>query len=248
MLRYCKMQFTYNAYALLIKELYANGYEFVGYDEHDRHSKTVIMRHDVDMSVEKALEIARIEHELNVRSTYFVLISSDFYNTFSKKNEAYLNEINKLGHEIGLHFDEVKYRASQCLVADMEKEIELLERYLDRRVTTISMHRPSKNTLDADYIIKSGQVINSYGKKYFKDFKYVSDSRRNWQEDIFKIIKSDNYDKLHILTHPIWYGETEKNMKETLMQFVKNASLERYQTLNDNLKDLALVISEFDVL
>ena len=44
----------------------------------------MISRHDIDYSIEKAVELAALEAEENVKSTYFVLLSSEFYNLAAK--------------------------------------------------------------------------------------------------------------------------------------------------------------------
>ncbi len=44
----------------------------------------LILRHDVDFSVDRALELAKIENNYGISSTYFFLLHSDFYNIFEK--------------------------------------------------------------------------------------------------------------------------------------------------------------------
>lgn len=103
------MDFTYDGYIGLIDLLKSKGYIFSNYVNCHEFDKTIIMRHDVDMSLNKALEFAKLEYDNNIKSTYFVLISTNFYNVFSKESRDILNEIRALGHDIGLHFDEKKY-------------------------------------------------------------------------------------------------------------------------------------------
>ena len=64
------------------------------------------MRHDIDFSLKKALEFAEVEQEQKIRSTYFVLLTTDMYNAMSKEAGQKIRAIMKMGHEIGLHFDE----------------------------------------------------------------------------------------------------------------------------------------------
>ena len=42
------------------------------------NKRTIIIRHDVDFDLSKALEMAKFENANNVISTYYLLISSDF--------------------------------------------------------------------------------------------------------------------------------------------------------------------------
>ena len=59
-----------------------------------------------------SLGLLKVEKELNVNSTYFILLSTDFYNINSDKSLRILKEIKRLGGKIGLHFDEKKYKIS----------------------------------------------------------------------------------------------------------------------------------------
>lgn len=130
---------------------------------------------------------------------------------------------------------------------EIEREIDLLESYLNCRVTSVSMHRPSAKTLDCNYIIKNGSVVNSYGDIFFRQFKYVSDSRRNWKEDIYYIVQSGKYNKLHILTHPIWYGEKESSACLVLRDFCKSKVFQCYDSLSENIRDLSEIINMGDL-
>lgn len=241
------MKFTYNAYKELINLLKEKNYHFSNYFDSNKSNKTVIFRHDVDYSLEKALDIAILEKEMGISSTYFVLITGDFYNVFSKRSYEVLRDIQDLNHNIGLHFDEKRYNISneKELNKYILKEKILLESLLDKEVKTVSMHRPSKWVLEANSEFEG--ILNTYSKEFFIDFKYVSDSRMKWKEDVFKIIKNEEYSHLHILTHPFWYEESEKTMKEKIMKFIRSASLERYLTQKANFSNLEEIIKEADL-
>ena len=63
-----------------------------------------VLRHDIEFSIDRALEMARIEHEdLNVHSTYTVQLRNNTYNALSQKNIEAIQEIESMGHYIGLH-------------------------------------------------------------------------------------------------------------------------------------------------
>lgn len=232
------MEFTYKAYKKLIVNLNEKGYKSCFYDEVDFFEKTVILRHDIDFSPKKALEIAKIEYELGVKSTFFVLLSSEFYNIFSKSVSKALNEIVDMGHQVGLHFDEKRY--NKASIEDITKkiysELNILKMALNRSNDVISMHRPSKLILNKD--IKFEGAINSYSKKFFTDIKYVSDSRMSWKEDVFEVIESEKYKKIHILTHPFWYSNEAETTKDKLCSFINQAREYRYNLIDDNFKNL----------
>ncbi len=99
-----------------------------------------------------------------------------------------------MGHTIGLHFDEQRYNGCSNdlnVMADyIKKECLILEDVLDTQVSVVSMHRPSKAILEQEISIPG--IINSYSKVFFKEFKYLSDSRKSWKEPLLEIIKKND--------------------------------------------------------
>lgn len=107
-------------------------------------------------------------------------------------------------------------------------------------ITTVSMHRPSKATLEED--LKIPDMVNSYGQTFFHDFKYLSDSRRRWREPVEDIIRGGEYDRLHILTHAFWYHEREQDITESVGAFIRSANAERYEQMMENITDLPSIL------
>lgn len=247
------MEFTYKAYRDLLRLLRQCGYSICGYHDYETYPRCVILRHDIDQSLEKAVAMAELEAEEGVASTYFVLLRTDFYNVASQKSQEALRRILFLGHEIGLHFDEMSYsdEGSSCTTARssteerIQYERDILSNICGCPITTVSMHRPSKATLEADLQIPG--IVNSYGKTFFHDFKYLSDSRRHWREPVLDIIRSGEYERLHILTHAFWYQDREEDISATIRQFVKSAAPERYGQMKENIRDLASVLREEEI-
>lgn len=234
------MEFTYDAYKNMILLLREYGYTFCDYLNYEKYDKSVIIRHDVDQDLEKALKFSEIEREIGISSIYFVLVTSNFYNIFSKKNKDILRSICENGHSIGLHFDETQYcRTDKEWWKDaIDHEIFLLEQCVGRKVTSVSMHRISKETLEADWNIRDGKVVNSYAREFIKNHKYVSDSRRNWKEDVGKLIREGQYNRLHILIHPFWYHTNNKSAKEVLRSFCREQIYHYYDELDRNIRNL----------
>lgn len=97
------MDFTYTSYKDMLYLLQEEGYaitDYHGYNSYHEENDIVILRHDIDNSIEKAAGMAELEHKFGVFSTYFVLVSSEFYNVAAKKNADMLKEIHAMG--IGL--------------------------------------------------------------------------------------------------------------------------------------------------
>ena len=229
----------------LIQSLTDHNYVFADYHHYEEHLRCVILRHDIDNSIEKSVKLAELEAQLGVKSTYFVLLTSDFYNPASKKSAEGLKRIQTLGHEIGLHFDEMAYEKMDDVPSSIIREAKILSDIIGKPVTTVSMHRPSQQTLAADYQITG--MINSYGKTFFNEFKYLSDSRRRWREPVIDIIKSAEYDRLHILTHAIWYNDVEEDIHDTIKAFVTSANKERYFQEKENIKDIESILDTSEI-
>lgn len=154
------MKFTYNAYKDMLKLIGKSGYEITDYHNYYKYDKCVILRHDVDMDMSKALTMSQIEYEHGITSTYFVLLTSNFYNLFSQKNVKIMRRIMEQGHTVGLHFDEVAYPAAMgkpdMISEYIEKEMKMLSEILETEVTAFSYHRPTREILDAEIEINTG--------------------------------------------------------------------------------------------
>ncbi len=148
---------------------------------------------------------------------------------------------------MGLHFDEMKYDLTSVeqMIKMIQKEQKILSLSLDTPINVVSMHRPSKLVLSQN--IEIPNMINSYGEEFIKGFKYVSDSRMNWREDVEQIIKSGKHNKLHILTHAFWYQEKEMETKDILGKFVSDAKNERYISISENIKNVEDFLHKEDI-
>ena len=69
----------------------------------------------------------------------------------------------------------------------------------------------------------------------------------HWRENVIEIIKNEQYDKLHILTHPFWYSDKVEETKDKLKYFVNEAKNDRYVLLNNNFRDLSEYIKREDI-
>jgi hypothetical protein len=197
--------FTYDAYIKFLRLLKQN-FRIVPFCEAtDDACSFLILRHDVDASLEAALKMAKIEHELGIRSTYFVLFSYKFYNLLERDDLATLREISKLGHEIGLHYDVVTYESyDQALRETLKTEISLLKRLLGRNIFSIARHNVSLMTGEDPFKDIKG-YINAYDPELCRN--YVSDSCRSWfLKDLTRLLEF-NYRKVQLLIHPFLWTE-----------------------------------------
>ena len=89
----------------------------------------LILRHDVDFSPEAACRMAQLEANLDIKATYFILLSPPYYNLLSEKYVDFPRRLIEMGHEIGLHYD-VHAMEKACrggaLIDVLRREIDVL--------------------------------------------------------------------------------------------------------------------------
>lgn len=226
------MDFSFSTYASLIEQLRSHGYALANYKNYSSYPKAAILRHDVDFSIEDNYNFSLFEDKLGIKSTYFVLLSTGFYNPMLKYNRELLKSILKRGHSIGLHFDTTAYENWQSKI---QTEKSILENIIDAPVDLISFHRPAPEILTNNLTFKG--LINVYSKEFFGKFKYCSDSRFYWRDNPFDLISSDNYPYLHILTHPFAWHKEDIPPKSTYINLINKASLERYHYYTQNIRN-----------
>ncbi len=216
-----RCDFSFNHYREILTLVKEKGYQSTFYDE-QVEGRQIIIRHDIDLDLDAALEMAKIEAELDMKAVYFIWITSPFYNIFENRYKNIIMKIVELGHEIGLHYDETSYMCDsrEELISYIDKESNLIKTYFDLDIRTVSFHRPSQYILNSD--LKCGKYINTYSKKFFKEFAYISDSRGVWQNGcICDILNNDSPEKLQFLTHAIWWKEKSLINQERLKDFLQ---------------------------
>ena len=177
-----------------------------------------VLRHDIEFSVDKALEMARIEHDdLGVHSTYTVQLRNNTYTALSQKNIEAIQEIESMGHYIGLHQNPPTMGDDE-LIDYILKDIETLEHYYGFEVDRFAFHRCGSNpTLLEKYVYVPGK-INCYAEDFFHYFSgdkpeelrvhYLADSNHQWKYGHpFNIDYWDIPQKMQLLTHPFSWSE-----------------------------------------
>jgi hypothetical protein len=94
--------FDLDHYRELLEAAKAGGYRFAFFETAPQPG-TVILRHDVDLSLDAALRMAELEADAGARATYFLMTGSVFYNLSSAEGERTLERLRELGHRVGLH-------------------------------------------------------------------------------------------------------------------------------------------------
>jgi hypothetical protein len=89
-------------YRELLEAAKAGGYRFAHFGA-DPEPGDLFLRHDVDLSLAAAVEMAEVEAELDVVTTYLLMTESVFYNLASSEGAAAIARLRELGHAVGLH-------------------------------------------------------------------------------------------------------------------------------------------------
>ena len=95
-------EFSVDHYRELLTAARDGGYRFAGFDR-GPEAGDLIVRHDVDLSLEAALALAEVEAELGAWSTWFLMTRSVFYNLDSAAGRETIARLRELGHRVGHH-------------------------------------------------------------------------------------------------------------------------------------------------
>ncbi|MFC1988445.1 hypothetical protein ACFLVJ_01250 [Chloroflexota bacterium] len=184
----------------------------------------IILRHDIDENARYALDVARVEHSLNLKATYYFRMKRKTYVS------AIMDEIAALNHEIGYHYETI----DKC-GGDTGKALDLFENELSvfrqrYSVKTACMHgNPiSKHDNKAIWQKRKPLDFGLLGEPYlsldYSKFAYFSDSGRTWDQntrnkvkdrinarqnisprntdELIEVIKNGEPQGICVLTHP----------------------------------------------
>ncbi len=189
---------------------------------HNGEKPRLLLRHDIDVDLNKALQMARIENEFGVRATYMVMLNSPFYHVEDPPSRSILRRLISMGHEVALplDFDNAEERINSPEPGSLEPKVrsacQRLEAVIDLGVHSISFHRPLPQFLRGPLIVASR--VNAYSRELMA--WYLSDSKGNWREGepLPKLLNPDR-PLLQLLIHPIWWGEEHMSAEDRLQAF-----------------------------
>jgi hypothetical protein len=195
----------------------AGGYRFAHFDGAPEDG-TVLLRHDVDLSLDAAVRMAEVEHEVGASATYFLMPESVFYNLDSNEGVAAVARLRALGHRVALHA--VYPRAP-----------------LDERFDpVVAWHNPDPGYMSEP--LPDGR-INVMQEPWFDPATYRSDSNQRWRSGCpHPGLRAAAFPWLHVLVHPeiwVYHGET---MRETMLAMLDAGRERRLQQLAEDRIDL----------
>ena len=211
-----------------------------------REGKYIILRHDVDLDICPSYEVSKIEKEIGVNATFFVLTTSYTYNIHSSKIRKLLIEMVGDGFEIGLHFNPSVYGDITLteLYEKVKFECQILENVIDEPIVSISLHSPSSS---GEYPLFKG-YINAYSKELFSDEQYLSDSMKVDAslhpfrgKDPYEFVRQAKKYPLQMVLHPEQFFENGGDYVDTIGRYM---SMIGDNILRGYLYDLSLIREE----
>lgn len=191
-------------YRDLLEAAVAGGYRFSSFDD-DPEPGRLFLRHDVDLTLDAALVMARLEASLGITTTYLLMTESLFYNLASSEGRETIEELRSLGHPVGLH------AVYPNAVLD------------DRFDAVVAWHNPEPEYM-TDPI---PGAVNVMAEPYFSPQTYRSDSNQHWRMgDPREELRAGSFPWLQLLIHPAIWVYPGRTMHET-MQSMLDAERER---------------------
>jgi hypothetical protein len=202
-------------YRELLEAARGGGYRFAFFD-HEPEPGELLLRHDVDLSLDAALRLAELEEKVGARATYFLMTESIFYNLGSAEGRQALERLRALGHRVGLHA--VWPRAE-------------FDGRFDR---VLAWHNP-----DPEFMREAlPGAVNAMQIPYADTYR--SDSNQYWRHGCpHEELAAGAFERLQLLTHPeIWVypGET---MRKSMLAMLDAERERRLVQLAEDRIDLS---------
>lgn len=204
-----------------------------------------LLRHDIEFSVEKAYELAKIEHDrLGISSSYFFQVRNYSYNALAFKNVKLIKAISDMGHKIGLHVNTSGLSSLDDIKSFIKNDVNILQNGVGLPIDRFSFHRPSHALLALN--INIDRLINAYDKRFFHFYSdkppellnvsYFSDSQHRWKYGNPLSALEQHVKKIQLLIHP--YSWSRKGMDNThnFKELIKEKQKMMLQAINDECK------------
>jgi hypothetical protein len=200
--------FTLDHYRELLDAARAGGYRFSTFDAQPERGD-LLLRHDVDLSLDAALRMAELEADAGATATYFLMTESVFYNLGSTEGVSALARLRELGHRVGLH---AVYPSAA----------------LDERFDpVVAWHNPDPAYMTA----RIEGAVNVMQEGWFDPPTYRSDSNQRWRFGCpHEELRAGAFPWLQLLTHPeIWVfpGSTMGQTMRAMLDAERERRLEQ---------------------
>jgi len=237
--------FSYHEYQVIIDSI-RQYIPIMSFDKISTQTeKYCVIRHDVEFSVQRALDLAKYENSIGISSTYVFQVCNNNYNPFSHKNREQILEIVKLGHDIGVHvhlgnFDRQYEDVRHYIV----KQSQQLTDALDYPINRFSIHRPwtehLKNVINIPgFINMSDTLYFTYTDEYtIYDLPvlYLADSNHTWKYGHPLDIDFSKISKMQLNCHPFSWTEKGLDNWNNFNILTKEKQLEALQSIKEEIK------------
>ena len=191
--------FDLDHYGALLEAANAGGYRFAFFDR-EPESGDLLLRHDVDLSLDAAIRLAELEADAGAEATYFLMTRSVFYNLASDEGERVLARLRELGHRVGLHA--------------VHPHLDLDERF----DPVLAWHNPDPDFMRAPV----AGAVNVMQEPWFDPDHYRSDSNQRWRSGCpHEQLAAGRFEWLQLLTHPEIWAYPGATMRETMMAMLE---------------------------
>ena len=214
-----KCAFDLAHYGELLAAAKSGGYRFALFDREPLPGD-LLLRHDVDLSLDAALTLAGLEAEAGVQATYFLMTQSIFYNLASPEGEHALGRLRELGHGVGLH----------AVYPRLELD--------DRFDPVVAWHNP-----DSEFMREQlDGAVNVMQPGYFDPDHYRSDSNQHWRSGCpHEELAAGSFEWLQLLTHPEIWAYPGETMRETMLAMLEAERGRDFERLADDRIDLGSI-------
>jgi hypothetical protein len=208
-------EFDLAHYRELLRAAKAGGYRFAFF-ERGPEPGTLLLRHDVDLSLDAALAVAELEAEAGATATYFLMTRSEFYNLNAPSGEDAIERLRGLGHRVGLH----------AVWPDVDRD--------ERFDSVLAWHNP-----DPEYMREPVEGFVNVMEAPWADV-YRSDSNQHWRQGCpHEELAAGTFERLQLLTHPEIWAYPGSSMRETMLSMLDTERERRLTQLAADRIDLA---------
>ncbi len=239
--------FSFDDYREILRLIKESGRQAT-YEEALGRDDFIIMRHDVEYSVERAYALSRVEESMDFRSHFFFQWTNNSYNILSRKNRDLLTEMHERGQHIGLHFALNGMTDMELVRKRIRQEMEMLSDMLGFEINTFSIHRPSPAVLAEN--IKLDGILNAYQDDFFifdpkaspdsaLDVKYMSDANHIWRYGYPDAETIASHRKIQILVHPFAWTKEGYDNENNFRTLIDEKYEELIDSIDNECKDFA---------
>ena len=142
-----------------------------------------------------------------------------------------IKSIKDSGNQISVHFDSSNY---EDIEDGIKYELSLFYDLFKVKPKIISAHRPDKAFTENQ--IEIAEIEHTYEPKYFKNIKYIADSRGAFRYGHpFDTKEYINRESIHLCIHPIWWVANKyESPLELIEEFLIMKSDKLEQSMSKN--------------